>query len=141
MNPPNLQLHTSIVKAMTSAILCYHTINPTISTLTKDELVQQIRGQIVHQIRGILFEFLRQVSSGTPQILGDTPISILDPENYLRSYIPFAVHVQNWLHAYHAYNKVHFVVAVNIYFGKHSYLVVNVNNTNYNYQTAHKCQP
>lgn len=72
---------------MTSAILCYHTINPTISTLTKDELVQQIRGQIVHQIRGILFEFFWQVSSGTPQVLGDTPNSVYGPEEYLRSYV------------------------------------------------------
>lgn len=104
-----------------------------------DDSTQQSRDHIMRQIQGVLFEFLRDNGSGTMRILGDTPNSILDPKDYLESIRPFASKVQDCLHEYHANNETRFV-AVNIYRGKHSYFVVDLNNTDYNYQTAHECK-
>ncbi|PYI33240.1 hypothetical protein BP00DRAFT_323545, partial [Aspergillus indologenus CBS 114.80] len=100
---------------------------------------ENVRDRILRQIRGVLFDFLGTIGSGTMRILGDTPNSILDPEDYLISIHPFATQVQDCLHEYNAHNETCFV-AVNIYPGKHSYFVVDVNNTNYDYQTAHECK-
>ena len=109
-----------------------------IVTLTMEDSTQQVRDHIIRQIRVVLFEFLRDVGSGTMRILGDTPNSILDPEDYLESIRPFASTVQKCLHEYYIQNETCFV-AVNIYRGKHSYFVVDLNNTGYNYHTAHEC--
>ncbi|BDD59386.1 hypothetical protein MPDQ_003043 [Monascus purpureus] len=100
---------------------------------------QQIRDHIMRQISEILPEFLRNVDSSAIRILGDTPNSILDPEDYLGSISPFALKVQDCLHEFDEDNRTCFV-AVNIYRGKHSYFVIDLNNTAYNYQTAHQCK-
>ncbi|KAJ5081173.1 hypothetical protein N7456_013411 [Penicillium angulare] len=98
----------------------------------------KIRDRILSQIPGILTELLSDVGTNTMRILGDTPNSILDPGNYLESIREFAVKVQDSLHKHDANNKTCFV-AVTIYHGKHSYFVVDFNNTYYDYQTAHEC--
>ncbi|OJJ95247.1 hypothetical protein ASPACDRAFT_47991 [Aspergillus aculeatus ATCC 16872] len=75
------------------------------------------------------------------RILGDTPKIILDPEDYLGSIRPFATQVQDCLHEYSADNETCFVtVTVNIHPGKHSYFVVDLNITDYDYQTAPECE-
>ncbi|PYH98816.1 hypothetical protein BO71DRAFT_292985, partial [Aspergillus ellipticus CBS 707.79] len=97
------------------------------------------RDRILRLIRVILFEFLRMIHSGPMRILGDTLNSMLDPKDYLGSIRPFATQVQDCLREYNANNETRFI-AVNIYPGKHSYFVVDLNNTNYDYQTAHECK-
>lgn len=104
-----------------------------------DDSIQQIRSHIMGQIRGILFELLPDVVAGTMRILGDTPNSILDPNDYLESIHPFAWEVQDGLHQYDRNNTTRFL-AVTITPGKHSYFVVDLNNTYYDYQTAHECK-
>ena len=93
----------------------------------------------MRQIQGVLIEFLRDVGPGTMRSLGDTPNSILDPKDYLESIRAFAVKVQDCLHEYQANNETRFV-AVNIYRKKHSYFVVDLNNTDYDYQNVHGCK-
>lgn len=107
--------------------------------LTMDDSTQQIRSHVMGQIQGILFELPPDVIVGTMRILGDTPNSILDPNNYLESIRPFAWEVQDGLHQYDRNNTTHFL-AVTIYTGKHSYFVIDLNNPNYDYQTAHECK-
>ncbi|OJI86513.1 hypothetical protein ASPTUDRAFT_475569 [Aspergillus tubingensis CBS 134.48] len=99
------------------------------------------RDRILHQIHGVLFEFLRQSedTGGPMRILGDTPNSILDPKDYLGSIRPFVTEIQNCVHEFNANIKTCFI-AVNIYPGKHTYFVVDLNNTDYDYQTAHECK-
>ncbi|KAJ5945150.1 hypothetical protein N7516_005318 [Penicillium verrucosum] len=104
-----------------------------------DDSTQQIRSHVMGQIRGILFELPPEVVAGTMRILGDTPNSILDPNNYLKSIRPFAWKVQDGLHQYDKNNTTRFL-AVTIYPGKHSYFVVDLNNTDYDYQNAHECK-
>ncbi|PYH74408.1 uncharacterized protein BO88DRAFT_459838 [Aspergillus vadensis CBS 113365] len=99
-----------------------------------------IRDRILHQIHGLLFEVLRESEdTGPMRILGDTPNSILDPKDYLASIRPFVTEIQNCIHEFDANSKTCFI-AVNIYPGKHSYFVVDLNNTEYDYQTAHECK-
>lgn len=73
------------------------------------------------------------------RILGDTPNSILDPKDYLGSIRPFVTKIQNCVHEFNANIKTCFI-AVNIYPGKHTYFVVDLNNTEYDYLTAHECK-
>ena len=104
-----------------------------------DDSTQRIREHIIRQIRVVLSEVPPNVGSNTIRILGDTPNSILNPEDYLESIRPFALEVQDCLDEYHTNNTTRFV-AVAIYPGKHSYFVVDLNNTDYDYQTAHECK-
>ena len=104
-----------------------------------DDSTQQIRSHVMGHIRGILFELPLDVIARTMRILGDIPNSILDPNNYLESIRPFASKVQDCLHQYDRNNTTCFL-AVTIYPGKHSYFVVDLNNTDFDYQTAHECK-
>ncbi|GIK06760.1 hypothetical protein Aspvir_002411 [Aspergillus viridinutans] len=102
--------------------------------------VREIRGHILTQIPSIMHEFLRQLdSNGAVRIVGDAPNSILNPKDYFESIHPFASKVQHCVRRYCADYTTRFV-AVNIYPEKHSYFVVDLNNTDYNYETAHKCK-
>lgn len=101
---------------------------------------QQIREHIMTQIPRVMLEFLQKLQSdGAIRILGDVPNSALSPEEYLESINPFVLKVQRCLQEYRKENKTYFI-AVNIYPGKHSYFVVDLNNVNYDYNTAHKCK-
>lgn len=104
-----------------------------------DNSTQKIREHIICQIRVVLSEFLQDGGSGMIRILGDTPNSILDPGDYLESIRPFASEVQDYLQKYHPDNKTRFLAA-KICRGKHSYFIVDLNNTDYNYETAHECR-
>ncbi|BCR96136.1 uncharacterized protein AKAW2_21076A [Aspergillus luchuensis] len=97
------------------------------------------RDRILHQIHRVLFDFLQASSDDTTpmRILGDTPNSIIDPKDYLTSIRPFVTEIQNCVREYYNANIKTCFIAVNIYHGKHSYFVVDLNNTEYDYQTAH----
>ena len=100
---------------------------------------QHIREHIMTQIPRIMHVFLQELHSNcVVRILGDVPNSILDPKDYLKSVHPYASKVQQCLHEYHPNNKTCFLAA-SIYPGKHSYFVVDLNNVDYNYDTAHEC--
>ncbi|PLB43289.1 hypothetical protein P170DRAFT_514546 [Aspergillus steynii IBT 23096] len=101
---------------------------------------QQVREHIMAQTPRVIFESLHDLpSDGAARILVDTPNSVLNPQDYLESIHPFALTVQHSLHGYRSHHETRFV-AVNIYPGKHSYFVVDLNNVNYNYDTAHECK-
>ena len=92
------------------------------------------------QIPRIMFEFLQELhSEDAVRILGDIPNSVLDPRDYLESIRPFVLKVQHCLREYRAGCETRFVAA-NVYPGKHSYFVVDLNNDGYNYNTAHECE-
>ena len=92
-----------------------------------------------HSREHIMHEFLQEPPpEDTVRILGDVPNSILDPKDYLSSIHLFASKVKQCLHEYHTDNKTSFLAA-NIYPGKHSFFVIDLNNTSYNYDTAHEC--
>ena len=101
---------------------------------------QQIREHIMTQIPHIMLQFLQELhSEDAVRILGDVPNSVLDPKDYLESIHPFASKVQHCLREYRPDYETRFV-AVNVYPGKHSYFVVDLNNVGYNYNTAHECK-
>lgn len=104
-----------------------------------DDSIQQIRNRILGQIREVLFELPEDDVTGTMRILGDTPTRILDPNDFLESIRPFTLEVQNSLCACHG-NKITRLLAVSIHPDKHSYFVVDLNNADYEYQTAHLCK-
>ncbi|GKZ28679.1 hypothetical protein AbraIFM66950_011115 [Aspergillus brasiliensis] len=104
-----------------------------------DDSTHQIRERIIRQIRAVLSEFPPDVGSSTIRILGDTPNSILDPQDYLKSIRPFVSETEECLKKIHPDNETRFVAA-KIYRGKHSYFIVDVNNTEYDYETAHDCK-
>ena len=77
-------IHTDIRKiSKVHYLLLSHLSTLKLLSPAMDDSTQQIRDQIICQIRGVLFEFLRDVGSGTMRILRDTPNSILDPKEYL----------------------------------------------------------
>lgn len=104
-----------------------------------DDSIQQIRNRILGQIREVLFELPEDDVTGTMRILGVTRNRILDPNDYLESIRPFALEVQDSLHARHGNNTTR-LLAITIHPDKHSYFVVDLNNADYDYQTAHECQ-
>ncbi|RDW58551.1 uncharacterized protein DSM5745_11242 [Aspergillus mulundensis] len=101
---------------------------------------QEYRERILAQITEVISEALHELDSHRAvRILGDTPNSILDAEDYLASIHPFVSTVQQCLQQNNADNKSRFLAA-SIYPGKHSYFIVDLNNANYNYETAHECK-
>ncbi|KAJ5709523.1 hypothetical protein N7493_009814 [Penicillium malachiteum] len=103
-----------------------------------DEKYQKIRNHILCQIPVVLSELLRNVGSCTMRILGDTPNSVLDHEDRLGSLQSFISAVEDCVRQHHPDDKTLFV-AVKFFPGKHSYFVVDVNKTRYNYETADEC--
>jgi hypothetical protein len=102
--------------------------------------IRDIRERIITQIPSIIHGFLRQLdSNGAVRILGYTPNSILDPKDYFNSIYPFASKVQQCVGQYCEDYKSR-CVAIRIQPGKRSFFVVDLNNTDYNYETAHECK-
>lgn len=104
-----------------------------------DDSIHQIRNHILGQIREVLFELPEEDVTGTMRILGVTSNRVLDPNDYLESIRPFALEVQDGLRARHGSNTTR-LLAVTIHPDKHSYFVVDLNNADYDYQTAHECK-
>lgn len=105
-----------------------------------DESKQRMREHIMSQIPETISNFLDGVGSTPIRILGDTPNSALDPEEYLESVRPFVSKVEESIRQHRPDAETRFV-AVNIYPGKHSYFVLDLNNVDYNYETAHIEKP
>ncbi|KAJ5213356.1 hypothetical protein N7449_000525 [Penicillium cf. viridicatum] len=102
-----------------------------------DDSKQKIREQIISHIPDVIQYFLRTVDSTPIRILGDTPNSLLDPGNYLGSIRPFVSNLEDAIRESRPDSQTCFL-AVKIYPGKHSYFVVDLNNVDYAYETAHK---
>lgn len=91
--------------------------------------------QIMNQIPVVIKEFLK--GNPTPiRILGDVPNYVLDSSNYLKSIRPIVSKVQQSVCENRPYAQTCFV-AVNIHPGRHSYFVLDIDNFEYNYETAH----
>ncbi|KGO67137.1 hypothetical protein PITC_020430 [Penicillium italicum] len=97
---------------------------------------QQSREHIMSQIPNTIQNFLQTFDSTAIRILGDTPNSILDSEDYLGSIRVFVSTVESALRRFRPDIQTKFL-AVNIYPGRHSYFVLDLNNVGYNYETAH----
>ncbi|QKX63326.1 uncharacterized protein TRUGW13939_10496 [Talaromyces rugulosus] len=97
---------------------------------------QQIREHIMDQIPDTIKNFLQTVDPAAIRILGDTPNSVLDSRDYLGSIRPFVSAVERSLRQHRLDNQTSFL-AVSIYPGRHSYFVLDLNNSDYVYETAH----
>ncbi|KAE8347309.1 hypothetical protein BDV24DRAFT_121895 [Aspergillus arachidicola] len=101
-----------------------------------EEQKQRDREHILGQIPGTISNFLRMMDSTAVRILGDNPNSVLNYGDYLESIRSFISEVQRSIHMSHPDAQTHFL-AVNMYRGKHSYFVLDLNNVSYAYETAH----
>ncbi|KAJ5416136.1 hypothetical protein N7465_004831 [Penicillium sp. CMV-2018d] len=97
---------------------------------------QNIRERIMDQIPDTIHKLLQEVDSGPIRILGDTPTSLLDPGDYLGSIRPFVSKAQCSIRNCRPDAQTRFL-AVNVYPGNHAYFVLDVNNVDYVYETAH----
>ncbi|KAJ6004735.1 hypothetical protein N7540_012534 [Penicillium herquei] len=104
-----------------------------------DEKVQKARNFILSKIKVVLSELLQNIGSCTIRIVGDAPNGLLDLEDRLGSLRPFITEVEEAVRQNHPDDTTLFV-AVRFLRGKHSYFVVDVNNTRYNYETADECR-
>ncbi|CAG8107628.1 unnamed protein product [Penicillium salamii] len=95
-----------------------------------------LRDLIINQIPDTIHNLLQEVDSSPIRILGDTPNSLLDSRDYLESIQPFIPKIQNSIYDYRPDIETRFL-AVNVYPGKHTFFVLDVNNVDYNYETAH----
>lgn len=101
-----------------------------------EESMQNIREHIMGQIPETINNFVRAIGSTAIRILGDTPNSVLDQNCYLDSIRPIVSKVEESLREYRPDAQARFL-AVDIYPGKHSYFVLDFNNVDYVYETAH----
>ena len=92
--------------------------------------------QVLNQIPNIITKFLQTMMNATPiRILGDTPTTALDSENYLSSISAIVKNVTDSVHHSHPDTQARFLAAA--IYERHSYFVLDLNNTHYDYRTAH----
>lgn len=103
--------------------------------LTMEDSKQRLRDHLIGHIPDIIKSLLQEVGSTPIRILGDTPNKALDSEDYLDSIRPFVSKVEDSLRQHRPDCPTCFL-AVAIYPGRHSYFVVDFNNTRYDYDTA-----
>jgi hypothetical protein len=100
------------------------------------------RALIIGQIHEVMRNFLNEYCSSTPippiRILGDTPNSILDHSKFLESIKTIIEEVENTVATCRPDAKIRWI-AVNKFEGRHSYFVLDLNNVDYDYESAHKC--
>ncbi|KAL2830944.1 hypothetical protein BJY01DRAFT_226862 [Aspergillus pseudoustus] len=97
---------------------------------------EETRSLIASQIQHIMDQFFQTTTPIRFRLLGDTPTAILDPEDYLTSIEPFVTKVQQSVITCRPDAETRFL-ALRI-LSRHSYFVVDVNNFDYNYETAHE---
>ncbi|KAL1974660.1 hypothetical protein VTN31DRAFT_4864 [Thermomyces dupontii] len=102
----------------------------------EEESKRKIRDSIIGQIPDLITSLLDTIGSAATRILGDTPNSLLDPSDYLGSIRPFVSRIEESLHDLRPDIQTRFL-ALNVYPGKHAYFVLDVNNVDYDYETAH----
>ena len=98
---------------------------------------QETRALIMGQIRNTVKDFVETIGSTPIRLLGDTPTKILDSDNYSESIGEVARKVQDSISECRPDMHTRFLAA-NIFPGRHSYFVVDINNTDYDYETAHE---
>lgn len=101
-----------------------------------EDQTQHMRDRIMNQIPGTICSLFREVDSKPIRILGDTPNRLLDSGDYLGSIHPFISKAQKSIRDCRPDIETRFL-AVDVYPGKHTYFVLDVNNVNYVYETAH----
>ncbi|OQD68836.1 hypothetical protein PENDEC_c030G03370 [Penicillium decumbens] len=97
---------------------------------------EHIRERIMNQIPDTIRDFLQQAASTPIRILGDTPNSLLISGDYLGSIRPFVSKTQSSIRDCCPDAQTRFLT-VNIYPGNHAYFVLDLNNVDYVYETAH----
>ena len=97
------------------------------------------RHTVLARIRRTLEESFQEspevLNSTAIQIMGDTPTAILDSGNYLKSIQPFVTKVENCMGSSCPSAQTRFL-AVEIH-KRHSYFVLDINNYEYDYESAH----
>lgn len=100
------------------------------------------RALIVGQIQGVMRNFLSQYDASTPiapvRIVGDTPNSILDHSEYLNSINAIVQEVIDAVSTYRPNIQTRWV-AISKFPGRHSFFVLDINNGDYGYESAHTC--
>ncbi|CAG8376765.1 unnamed protein product [Penicillium salamii] len=100
------------------------------------------RALIIGQIHEVVRNFLNKHDSSTPitplRILGNTPNSILDHSEFLKSINMFVQEVKNTVSACRPDAETRWV-AVSKFPGRHSFFVLDINNAEYDYESAHMC--
>ncbi|KAL3470438.1 hypothetical protein BJX99DRAFT_239550 [Aspergillus californicus] len=105
-----------------------------------DDAKQKVRNRILNQIPLIMPPVLEALSSDSAiRIIGDVANNTLDPKDYFASIYPYVEKVQDCLRECRPDGEILFLAAKMLP-GKHSYFVIDSNNVNYDYETAHKCK-
>lgn len=103
-----------------------------------EDQIQQIRERITSQIPDTVNRFLKTVGTTPIRILGDTPSNVLDVGDPPGSIRQFVLKLEESVRATRSNAKTRFLAAkIFPYPQKHSYFVVDVNNVDYVYETAH----
>ncbi|KAL6230633.1 hypothetical protein BDW75DRAFT_248527 [Aspergillus navahoensis] len=97
---------------------------------------EETRGLIISQIKSTIDQFFRQAIPTRFRLVGDTPTAILDSDDYLTSIFPFVTKAQESVNDCRPDVETRFL-ALRI-LSRHSYFVLDVNNFDYNYETAHE---
>jgi hypothetical protein len=103
---------------------------------TIEESIHLMREHILDQIPETINNPLCTINSTPIRILGDTPNSILDHRHYLESIRPFVAKVEESPRNHQPDAQTRFL-ALDIHPGNHSYFVLDINNVDYVYETAH----
>ncbi|KAL4899454.1 hypothetical protein BDW74DRAFT_110111 [Aspergillus multicolor] len=102
---------------------------------------EETKGKLLHQIQNTIDEFLRKKDIPRQfRLVGDTPTAILDSTDYLSSGLPFVAAVQESMKACSPDSDTEIetrFIALRIT-SRHSFFVIDVNNTEYDYKTAHE---
>lgn len=103
----------------------------------------EARDLIIDQIRGLMANFLKGYDSSTSipsiRILGDTPNSILDDSQFLQSIKIIIEEVESSVALYRPGTKSRWI-ATNKFGGRRSFFVLDLNNIEYEYESAHTCR-
>ncbi|PYI34317.1 hypothetical protein BP00DRAFT_413215 [Aspergillus indologenus CBS 114.80] len=97
---------------------------------------EETRSLIASQIQHTMDQFFQTTIPTRFRLVGDTPTAILDSEDYLTSIEPFVTKVQQSVNYCRPDAETRFL-ALRIV-SRHSYFVVDVNNIDYDYETAHE---
>ncbi|KAL2801967.1 hypothetical protein BJX63DRAFT_426402 [Aspergillus granulosus] len=97
---------------------------------------EDTRDFIISQIQSTIRQLFRQAIPSRFRLIGDTPTAILDSDDYLMSILPFVTKAQESIHNCRPDAETRFL-ALRV-LRRHSHFVIDVNNLDYNYETAHE---
>ncbi|PYI06162.1 hypothetical protein BO78DRAFT_397577 [Aspergillus sclerotiicarbonarius CBS 121057] len=98
-------------------------------------MATQSHGQTLNQIPDIISSFLNNTDSTPIRILGDTPTTTLDSNDYFASISATVKKVDESVRNARPATQTRFLAAA--IYRRHSYFVLDLNNTHYDYNTAH----